>query len=394
MSGFTEKNHIAFYIQQLLGTGHVQRSAAIVRAMHRAGLRVTVLLGGTTVEDRDRFDGAHVIQLPGIRATDTGFAGLMDATGQPVSAACWQARMNILSGLIDDDCPDAVMTELFPFGRRAFAPEIEAFLGLFRQSRPAGKIYCSLRDIIVPPKKAGRLAQSIDWARHWYDAILVHTDPAILPLSASLDMPQDLADRVVTTGYVVERKEVVALKDAWPVPPVLVASGGGAVGARLMDVALTARLNGCLDTQPWLFLVGRHLPEDVTARLYAAADDEQQIYVQPNRPDYRALLDICHVSVSQAGYNTLMDLVALGRKGVVVPFEGIADETEQRLRADIFARNGWVSVVTEVELSPDRLGNAIQQAAASPGHIRPLPAIDLDGADATARWVAQDLGGR
>lgn len=384
--------HIGFYVQQLLGTGHVQRTSALVRAMQAAGIRVTVLFGGGQA-DMARYGDVPLVHLPEIRATDTAFAGLMDAEGNPVSDAIWAQRRSKLEAFLAQDCPDAVMTELFPFGRRAFAPEILGFLAAFRACRPDGQIWCSLRDIIVPPQKESRLLQSMDWARTWYDRIFVHTDPAVVPLAASLSLPPDLAARAIETGYVVSQDDGLELRDHWPVPPIVVASGGGAVGGALMDAALDARLHGCMADVPWLFLVGRHLPAPVAARLAAAVNPTAQMYVQPNRPDYRALLAHCRLSVSQAGYNTLMDLLALGHRGVVVPFVG-AGETEQALRAKIFAERGWVWTVPEADLTPQNLAQAIERACAAPAKLYAPPEVRLDGAGWTARWMTDWFAGR
>ena len=385
----TSAPHLAFYVQQLLGTGHVHRTSALVRALTAAGVRVTVLLGGGG-DDRARYGDVAVRVLPGIRASDIAFAGLIDDHGAPVTSAYWQQRQAMLQGFLADDGPDAIMTELFPFGRRAFAPEIIEFLAKFRQQRPDGPIYCSLRDIIVPPQKTNRLTQSFDWARQWFDTILVHTDPAVMPLSASLDLPPDLATRAVPTGYVVEQKSPVPLVSSFDRPPIVVASGGGAVGAAMMDVALTLRQRGFMADDPWLFLVGRHLPAATAARLKQAHDPAHQIYVEPNRPDYRALLQQSRLSVSQGGYNTLMDLVSIGCRGVVVPFVG-AGETEQALRARVFADYGWVWMLPEQDLSPDGLAAIMAQALNHPTHLPEPPRIDLGGADFTARWVADHL---
>ena len=387
----SNKPHLAFYVQQLLGTGHVHRASALVQALGRAGVRVTVLLGGGG-DDRARFGDVVVRILPGIRATDTAFAGLMDETGQPVTDDYWHQRQAMLQAFLADDCPDAVMTELFPFGRRAFAPEILTFLASFRQQQPAGKIYCSLRDIIVPPQRAHRLAQSLDWARDWFDHILVHTDPSVLPLTASLILPSDLAARVVNTGYVVEQKMPVPLAGVFARPPIVVASGGGAVGALLMEAALTLRQRGFMQDDLWLFLVGRHLPTETATRLQQANNPVQQIFVEPNRADYRSLLRQSRLSLSQGGYNTLMDLVSIGCRGVVVPFVG-AGETEQHLRAEIFAQYGWVWMLPEQDLTPDGLAAIMNRAIEQPTQLAQLPVIDLGGADFTASWLAARLAG-
>ena len=75
---------------------------------------------------------------------------------------------------------------------------------------------------------------------------------------------------------------------------------------------------------------------------------------------------------------------ATSARAVVVPYE-TSGETEQRLRADILASKGLLTVVPEAELSPERLAAAIARGASN--CRRASAAIDLSGAAATARCV-------
>ena len=90
------------------------------------------------------------------------------------------------------------------------------------------------------------------------------------------------------------------------------------------------------------------------------------------------------MSVSQAGYNTMLDILLAGARAVLVPFAA-GRETEQLMRAERLAALGAVELVPESELSPQSLALAIERAAArEPATV----AIDTGGAAATARLVA------
>ena len=102
------------------------------------------------------------------------------------------------------------------------------------------------------------------------------------------------------------------------------------------------------------------------------------------------MLTNCELSISQAGYNTLLETVQARARAVVVPFAG-GSETEQTLRAACFAKRGLLEMLDETALSPPALAAAIDRAARRP---RPLPgAIDLNGARKSAalvaRWAAE-----
>ena len=69
---------VFFYVQHLLGIGHLKRAATIARAMADAGLEVTLVSGGAPVPELD-LTGLGFEQLPPVRATDLYFKELVDA---------------------------------------------------------------------------------------------------------------------------------------------------------------------------------------------------------------------------------------------------------------------------------------------------------------------------
>jgi predicted glycosyltransferase len=137
----------------------------------------------------------------------------------------------------------------------------------------------------------------------------------------------------------------------------------------------------------WRVLVGVGIDESMFARLgrVAAETGEGRVVVERARSDFTQLLANCELSISQAGYNTLLETVQAGARGIVVPFAG-GTETEQAERAEFFAGRGLVDVVKDSELSPESLADAVDRAARKP---RPAPGrIDLDGARKSAQLLA------
>ena len=116
----------------------------------------------------------------------------------------------------------------------------------------------------------------------------------------------------------------------------------------------------------------------------AAQLGEGKVQLERARRDFTALLANCAVSVSQAGYNTLIEAMQARARAVVVPFAG-GQESEQTLRARCFAERGLLEMVEEGALTPALLAAAVDRAAAKP---RPQPgALALDGARASAALV-------
>jgi predicted glycosyltransferase len=89
------------------------------------------------------------------------------------------------------------------------------------------------------------------------------------------------------------------------------------------------------------------------------------------------------VSASQAGYNTVLDILTARARAVLVPFAA-ERETEQLMRAERLMALGAAELVRESELSPASLMAAIERAAAR----EPMPIeIDTDGAVNSARLI-------
>jgi len=378
---------ILFHVQHLLGIGHVRRIAALARASAARGCAVTVASGGRPVAGLD-LGAARLAQLPPARAGDETFAQILDADGAPIDDS-WKARRRaMLLDLLDRLRPRVVVIEMFPFGRRAFRFELLPLIEAARALRPRPRIVCSVRDVLTK-RREKRTAEAARWARALFDAVLVHGDPAAIPFEASFPAAAEIADRLIHTGYVAAAPEAVAAATNAGRDEVIVSAGGGAVGAPLIEAALDARAKVKRAAGlRWRVLAGANLDPTVYARL--ATRDDDRLVVERARPDFPALLANCAVAVSQAGYNTMMDIVQARARAVVVPFAR-GDQTEQSLRAGYFARAGLVRTLAENRLSPERLAEEIDAALAAP---RPrADAIALDGAArAAARLAAWAAG--
>lgn len=383
----TRTGSVLFHVQHLLGIGHVQRSLRIAEALVRAGADVTLVSGGEPVA-LPRDPAIRFVQLPPIRARDARFS-LIDGVGNAVDDALRQRRRTALLEAFASARPDVVIIEGFPFARRAFRFELDPLIAAARAAVPRPRLICSLRDIVVVRDDPERHRGIVGRVRRDFDAVLVHGDPTFVPLDLSFPAAREVADRLVYTGYV-SPPPAPAADAADPTigrNEVVVSAGGGAAGEALLRAALAARRAGCLAALPWRLLTGNALSDGDFAALAAAAPAGTA--VERFRPDLRAILQRCRVSVSQAGYNTVLDILAAQARAVLVPFAA-GRETEQPLRAERLAALGAAEVVRESELTPDRLAAAIERAAARP---RCPATIDMDGAGRSARIVLAFVGG-
>jgi predicted glycosyltransferase len=369
---------VLFWVQHLLGSGHLKRAAILARAMSARGLRVVLASGGTPapwlVGER-----VELVQLPPVRASDLSFASLLDEHDRPIDDRFRAMRRDRLLALLAELRPRVIITEMFPFGRRAFRFELEPLLEAAARARPRPWRLCSVRDVLVRKPGPESYAWMLAEARAHFDRILVHTDPRLIPFGLTFPHADRLGDRLIETGYVIEP---LTAETAEGQGEVLVSAGGGRVGAALLEVALEARPLSDLRERTWRLIAGGNVAGDAFEALCSRVSE--RVILQHQREDLAALLANSLLSVSQAGYNTVLEGLRFQKPMVLVPFE-TATETEQRTRAERLVNLGLAEVVWESELTPRTLAGAIDRA----WRLRRVraPALALDGAARTADLV-------
>src|SRR5712691_7121740 len=258
---------VLFYVQYLLGIGHLQRSLRIAQALVQEGVTVTLVCGGAPAA-LPHDPSLRIVQLTPVRALDARFE-LVDSVGQPIDDALSEGRRAALLAAFAASRPDAVIIEGFPFARRAFRFELEPLIAAVRAATPRPRLLCSVRDIVTVRDDPERHRDIVERVRRDFDAVLVHGDPALIPLDASFPAAPDIADRLVYTGYVCPPAASVEGTVISGGDEVIVSAGGGAAGYALLETALAARRSGCLASQPWRLFTGTNLPEADFAALSA-----------------------------------------------------------------------------------------------------------------------------
>ncbi len=378
---------ILIYVQHLLGTGHLRRAALLAKTCARAGFTVRLVSGGFAVPDLDTGD-AELVQLEPVRCREGDFSLLLDAAGAPIDDAFKARRRRQLLAAFNEARPDALIVEMYPFGRRQMRFELEALLEHAGAARPKPLTVVSVRDILQTGRKPGRNEEAARIVERDFDAVLVHGDPDFIPFAASFPPADEIAGRIHHTGYLAEPPPPKAKPGDAGWGEVIVSAGGGAVGGALLRTAIAARSLSSLKDRTWRILAGPAMLEAERAALENTGGSGAVI--EPARPDFARLLTGAAVSVSQGGYNTVTDILNAGVKAVIVPFAG-SGETEQTMRAGKLAERGIGVMLPESDLGPENLACAVGQAH----RMAPAQsAIDMSGAATSVRLLAGWLGKR
>ncbi|MDE4133111.1 glycosyltransferase [Phaeobacter sp. QD34_3] len=371
-------------VTHLLGTGHLSRALTLGRAFATAGHQVCIASGGFPAAQL-RHEGLDLLQLPPLRSDGVDFTRLLTPTGTVADDPYFATRQQVLCDALAHMQPDLLITELYPFGRRSLKAEFLALLQAAHDLPRRPVVLASIRDILAPPSKPKKAVEADAVIAEFYDAVLVHSDPAATRLDISWPVSDMLAGKLRYTGY-------VAPPAAAPHPEqagtgeVLVSAGGGSVGDALYRCALQAARQ--MPGTTWRLLVGGG---DAPERIAQFASLGSPAVIEAARPDFRQMLRHAAASVSMCGYNTALDLLQAGTPAVLVPFDA-GKEVEQSLRAGSLAPLNGIEVVKTADLTPEGLSQAVRAAMAAPA--RATDSFRFDGAARTVEIAAELVGKR
>lgn len=381
---------LILYCQHIWGVGHYFRSLEICRAL--VGDDILMVTGGADV-DAPLPDHVRAFRLPALM-TDRHYSGLFPTEKGQTLAAVKTERLRLLFELFEREAPDAFVVELYPFGRRAFGFELEPVLEAIRTGRlRRSLVVCSLRDILVEKKDPAVYEKRvIDRLNSWFDALLVHADPALITLDRTFSRLAELKLPIVYTGFITSRPAAGArrrirrrLNIGADTVLMVASAGGGQAGIVLLqplleslaylDIELPVRL--CVFTGPYM-------PPDEFDRLRGLADSG--VIVERFTPDFMSFLAAADLSVSMGGYNTCMNILASRVPALVWPYPG---DREQGLRAGRLEKLGALTVLREKDLLPARLAAIIRRHIDRAKTV--VAPIDLEGAANTAKWLRMSV---
>lgn len=369
-------------MQHLLGIGHQMRAAAITRACLKFGFEVHYVSGGFP-ENLPDIGGAKYHQLPPVKTLNGDFNKLIDENGHLIDQKWWQNRSSILLNLYKDISPDIILLEGFPFARRKFKEELLPLLDLAKQNI----IPCatSVRDILVDPKKDKKRQFALDITNQRLDQVFIHGEKEFCPLERSFKGAEAIGDKLYYTGYVDGGKDIIESDNAES--ELVISAGGGAVAEALFLNVIKAK-DLCKNARgKWRLMLGPNLSMQAIEKLRLAANDQKDILLEPARKDFRNLLQHCKLSVSQAGYNTIMDILVTGVESLVVPYS-VDGESEQSMRAELLEDQGRLQILPEHNLTPEILAAKINQMLErQQSNMNKHASFDLNGAIRTAEQL-------
>ena len=385
---------ILIYTHDTYGLGNIRRMLAIAEHLVATDPRVHVLLitGSPMVQ---AFRVAARIDFVKLPCLERDHRGIYQARSLPMEVeSLVRMRAQLIRSALLSFSPDLVLVDKKPLGVKGeLAPALTA---LDRLPRPPALVLI-LRDILDNPEKT-----MAAWERHgyhdvidrWYQLVLVAGQPEVFDLADEYRFPMATRRKLRYCGYI-RRRELP------PPPParvpstarVLVSVGGGGDGAKV----ILHYLNGLARHPtrrlrlPSRIITGPELPTDERKRIEALTRRLPDVRLEAFCEEMSCALSEADLVVGMCGYNSICEVLASGRRAVVVP--RVTPVEEQWIRAQRFARRGLLDALHPDRLTPERLMRAIEKALAVPPPDA-AALLDFDGLNRIAYWVQRVLADR
>ncbi len=376
------------YSHDAFGLGNIRRMVAICDYLLRAmpQLSILVVSGSPALHQLRLPAGLDYVKLPCLGRDETGSLGVRFLNTEVEETV--QLRSQLIRTVAAHFQPDVLLVDKKPDGLKG---ELQATLDDLQRYRPHTRRVLLLRDILDSPE-----ATVAQWQRHHYyatadrhyDQVWIVGSPDIFDAPTAYQFPPALRAKTQFTGYVrrgygqrsaLEVRQSLGLSATDPL--VLVTPGGGGDGDRLLTTYLQS-----LDCLPptvnltSLIIGGPELPADKKPALLRQMASTPRTHWLDYTDDLASYMVAADGVVSMGGYNTICEILSLGKRAVVVP--RLEPVQEQWIRAQRMAELGLFHAMHPDQLTPASLAaalmaqlNAPPQPPASPIDMEALPRI-------------------
>ncbi len=375
---------IVFYCQHVLGVGHFHRSLEVCLAIAKEH-QVTMVLGGPDISIEE--PSLTIFKLPGLKM-DHDFKNLQPCDPKHNLEETKKMRADMLLDFFKQHNPDVFITELYPFGRKAFRFELDPVLQAIKDKViPNCLAFCSLRDILVERKddQVKFETRVIKTLHKFFHGLLIHSDKNRIPLEDTFKQADKIHLPQSYTGFVCRKAKTLATKELFvPVREkklIVVSIGGGSVGGELLLAVANAFFENPHKTKDYHLQIftGLYSEKSLTKELESLKTDNISISnFTPNFPEWLSRADL---SISMAGYNSCMDTIIANIPALLYPFE---QNHEQRFRVECLQHAAPLYLLSKEDLQPDKILAKIHMAISSPKNSGQL---DIDGAQQTLQQV-------
>lgn len=384
---------IALYSHDTMGLGHMRRNLLIAQSLTTSAARHSVLLltGAFEAKSFPFPPNVDCVTLPALFKTRAGayVPRRLDLSLDELL----NIRVQTLLGALQAFEPDLLIVDK---EARGALGELDPALEYLHRAGHTS-VVLGLRDILDEPEVVRREWDERgieDAIRTYYDAVWIYGDPHVYDAVEEYGLSAKVAERTRYTGYLDPRQRLpLASTAADPLAELEVGSdrvalctvGGGQDGAGVAQAFAEAEIPS---GTTGVIVTGPFMPAEAREHVHALARGRSALRVIEFTPNPDALLARADRVVSMGGYNNVCELLASGKRALVVP--RVRPRREQWIRAERLQRLGVLDVCHPDEITAEVIsGWLAEDRAAHPASLHP---IDLGGLRRIPALVEETLG--
>jgi predicted glycosyltransferase len=348
---------IMMYSQDGFGLGHMRRTSSIANqiAHVRSDAAILTMADSRLGQFFETSSNHDYLKLPSILKAGPGD---WRAVSLPLPFADVHAmRRELIRSAVLTYQPHILLVDHMPHGAMG---ELIPTLDALRASGAPTRIVLGLRDILDAPEVVRRrweVEGAYDAIERYYDTVLVYGKREVFDLAEQYGFSPTVAERLRYTGYVCtpQAPRYTARARAKYIPSsdgatklIVAMAGGGADAYPMMRALLDALPSINARQRSFLALVaGPFMPAEQRRDLEARARG-LPARVSMSVSDTLSYIEAADLTIAMAGYNTTMEILRSGKRAILIPRRG--PSAEQRMRARLFAEQGWVEMIDPDDL--------------------------------------------
>ncbi len=378
--------NILMYSHDSYGLGHIRRTLAIASQLRRPNVNILILTGSPIAGRFDFPEQVDFVRIPGMikKSNDLYLPHSIRIEAQEAMSI----RQSLIKATAKAFEPDLFVVDKAPLGLKREV--IPALKWLRNTSEISCRTVLGLRDIMDDAQSTiedWRSKRIYDALEKYYSEIWVYGHREMYDPIKEYEIPESISQKMVFTGYL-PRKPLIdghefhkgmsanslggngngvncnggagigGLKEK----RVLVTTGGGGDGYKLMDVYLRM-LEAWPAGHRSVVVTGPFMPTPERKDIAARAKKLGVRYYHFCR-QMEQLMASADLVVSMGGYNTVCEILSQRKVSLIVPRE--TPRLEQLIRARVLNAKGLVDYLVWQELSPDRLRDKITALLSDP----------------------------
>lgn len=374
---------IALYSHDTMGIGHLRRNLRIAESLAAVANPTGILLitGACEAGYFSMPSGVDCLTLPSLQKNAKGSYGSR-SLGISLERLI-QLRSALLTSALESFDPDILIVDKVPRGALG---ELDRALEILR-NRGRARCILGLREILDDPetvRREWRQQQTQQTLHDYYDAIWIYGDQRVYDPIREYGLNLGTKLQVRYTGYLDpygHRLDASELADGSPNQPVLppgrfalcmVGGGqdGGDLAAAFCDADLPPDMFGVIVTGPFM-------PPDIRNRLRHWVAGQPRLHYLEFLAHPERLMQSADRIISMGGYNTVCEVLALGKPALIVP--RVQPRREQLIRAERLRDLNLVDLLLPDKLSPAALSEWLSRELPSRPAAREQ--IDFGGLD-------------